>query len=454
MITQNHINSQENTASVDCSIINPGSSLGKSSDGFRLSWRKASRRLLIPVLAALATLIVGQNSVWAEVGISDNEITLGSVLATKGRSKFLGLGMKHGLMASLDNQIVDGKTVRIRFEDDLYETWMAEKKVKKLLDEGVFLMVGNVGTQNATVALPLLEAAGVPAVGFLTGAGVLRSGTGPVLNFRPSVEKEVASVVDSALGGGFRPQDICAYVQNDDVGRSGVKVLQRALIRANGTPQIVLSELASLLYGSSKTQLVKVEGTGTPINHNGPVGVFLRNTRGVTSGYKTLKQWEKRTGYPCKLVVTVGAYGNISRFIKQARSRGESWVISAVSVTGPDSLQSKLQSEKLDYDILMSQVVPMLTSNRQIVQEAKAALGKDFGFISLEGYIVGKMLLKLLQDAPKPLTRDGFLTYARNAKFDLGGVAIDFTRDNHQASTALILSKLTPAGYKVVFWSP
>ncbi len=454
MITQRHRNIHTIHAGVDCSIVNPGRSLGAPIDGPALSWRTVIRRLLVPVLASFVSLIVGQSSAWAEVGVSKSEITLGSVLATKGRSKFLGLGMKRGLMASLDNQVVDGKAVRIRFEDDLYESWMAEKKVKKLLDEGVFLMVGNVGTQNAEVAMPLLEAAGVPAVGFLTGAGVLRSGSGPVLNYRPSVEKEVASVVDSALGSGFRPQDICAYVQNDDVGRSGVKVLQRALIRANGTPKIVLTELEALLDGSSKTQLVKVEGTGTPINGNGPVGVFIRNTRGVASGYKTLKQWEKRTGYPCKLVVTMGAYGNISRFIKSARSQGEQWVISAVSVTGPDSLQSKLKSEKLDYDILMSQVVPMLTSSRQIVQEAKAALGKDFGFISLEGYIVGKMLLKLLQDAPKPLTRDGFLAYARNAKFDLGGVAIDFTRDHHQGSTAIILSKLTSAGYKSVFWSP
>ena len=396
MITQNHKISHEISVSVESFM------LGRDEGNLALSekTKKLAQRLFLSLLAALAIILIGQNRVWAEIGISENEITLGSVLATKGRSKFLGLGMKHGLMASLDNQIVDGKKVRILFENDLYETWMAKQKIEKLLDKGIFLMVGNVGTQNATVALPLLEETGVPAVGFLTGAGVLRSGEGPILNFRPSVEKEVAAVVDSALGGGFRPHEICAYVQNDDVGRAGVKVLQRALIRANGTPRIVLTELQRLLVGSSKTQLVKVEGTGAPINNNGPVGVFLRNTRGVENGYETLKRWEQRTGYACKLVVTVGAYGNISRFIKWARSLGETWVISAVSVTGPGALQDELQSENLDYDVLMSQVVPTLTSNRAIVKEAKAALGEKFGYVSLEGYIVGKMLLRLLKDAP------------------------------------------------------
>lgn len=50
-------------------------------------------------------------------------------------------------------------------------------------------------------------------------------------------------------------------------------------------------------------------------------------------------------------------------------------MISAVSVTGPDQLHSELKEKNMEKDILMSQVVPMLTSSRPVVQGAKKHSG-------------------------------------------------------------------------------
>lgn len=126
----------------------------------------------------------------------------------------------------------------------------------------------------------------------------------------------MGAVVDFALGSGFHPEDVCAYVQNEPVGRAVIVALQEALVRAKRTPPKILEVLGALFMASSINQLVKAERTGTPVNQDGPVGVYIRNSRGVGSGTQALKKWEQGAGYRCKLVVTVGAYGNITRFIK------------------------------------------------------------------------------------------------------------------------------------------
>jgi len=99
-------------------------------------------------------------------------------------------------------------------------------------------------------------------------------------------------------------------------------------------------------------------------------------------------------------------------------------------------------------NIIMTQVVPLPDSNLPIVREARSALGTDFGFVSLEGYIVGKMTLRLLQDTPEPLTPEGFASQARQAHFDLGGLALDFRHSGDQASDLVVVSQLSGSDYR------
>lgn len=384
---------------------------------------------------------------WSVSGITDNEITFGSILPLEGRAEGLGLGMKAGLESSLNGQTVGARKVRILYLNDLYEPVLTPLKVRKLDRKGIFSMIGNVGTPTAAVSLPMLKQRGVPAVGFFTGAGLLRTGDGPVLNYRASYVQETASVIDSAIDAGLKPEQVCSYVQNDAYGKAGLKGVQTALKRARA-PQPVLDGLEALLAKSTPQEIVAKIGAGAPVNQNGPVGVYVRNSREVIPGYLSLKNWEKKTGYQCKLVITVGAYDNIARFVKAGRDRGEAWVVSAVSFTGADKFGAELGRLGVTENIVMSQVVPLLNSNLPIVKKARSALGADFGFVSLEGYIVGKMTLKLLQDTPAPLTRESFVNQARQARFSLDGLDIDFTGNGYQASDLVVVSQLTDSGYR------
>ena len=105
---------------------------------------------------------------------------------------------------------------------------------RKLLEQGVFAVLGNVGTPTAKVSLPVLAEDGAPAVGFFTGAGLLRPGVGEVVNFRASYVQETAAVIRAAIQSGVPASGICAFVQNDAYGMAGVGGIKRALAAEEG----------------------------------------------------------------------------------------------------------------------------------------------------------------------------------------------------------------------------
>ncbi|WP_163830704.1 ABC transporter substrate-binding protein [Spartinivicinus ruber] len=390
---------------------------------------------------SILSLVLGtpNTSVHAEgVGVSADKIKLGSVLALRGRARSLGSGMRDGLEAAFSGVTVKGKTIEVVFENDGYEPDQAIKGTNKLIKENIFLMIGNVGTPTAKVTLPILAKHKVPAVGFFTGAGLLRPGPGPVVNYRASYVQETAAVIKAALTHGLKPTEVCAYVQNDAYGMAGLTGIKLALEKANAGSKLL----------DTLTKIIEMSGNNPPRNNVGPVGVYKRNTREINPGYKSLKSWEQKNNSKCRLVVTVGAYDNISQMVRLAnKTNNENWIFSAVSFTGANVLQKKLVGFGVDERIIMTQVVPLLNSDLPIVQEAKSALGNKFGFVSLEGYIVGKMTVKLFEKMPSPITRENFIKHAKSAKFDLGGVAIDFTKNGYQGSDLVIPSYLTKESY-------
>jgi len=359
----------------------------------------------------------------AESGVYDDRIIVGSVLDLEGRSRALGLGMRAGLEAAFKGQLVKGKRVEIHALNDSYNPELTAKATEKLISEDVFVMIGNVGTPTSKAALPLLAKSGVPAVGFFTGADLLRPGEGNIVNYRASYVQEVQAVISQALSNGVQLNQICAFVQNDAYGMAGVQGIKRAIRNEPGSSAIIQS-LDTIMDK-------KGSGNASPDRNNiGPVGVYERNTLNSKDGYDSLKNWEKSQQTNCRLVVTVGSYAAIGRFAGYAHYKGETWMISAVSFTGADSLASTLHEFGVKSNMIVTQVVPPLDAEMPIVLKAKKELGDNFGYVSLEGYIVGTMFIELLRKIDGPITREGFLSATRNTQLDIGGVGLDFRNDN------------------------
>ncbi len=373
----------------------------------------------------------------AQQGITDRLIRIGGVMDLAGRSRGLGLGMKAGIEAAIRNQRLHGRRLELVTLNDSYTPTKTINATNALVTQGVFVMIGNVGTPTAKVSLPILAQSKVPAVGFFTGAGLLRPGIGDIINYRASYVQETAAVIRAAIDAGVNPAQICAYVQNDAYGMAGVTGIKRALGTLKGT-EIVTKTLDVIL---------QQQGEHPARNGLGPVGVYKRNTSKSREGYQSLKNWEQVSKVPCKIVVTVGTYNAISQFAAYARYKGDNWVISAVSFTGAGNFHKALAGANITDRVIMTQVVPPLDSRLPIVAEARQRLADQFGWVSLEGYIVGKLWLTAMQRIEGRITRAKFLDAVRGRIFDLGGLKLDFSNDN-QGSDLVVLTNLTPDGFK------
>ncbi|MCP5162910.1 MAG: ABC transporter substrate-binding protein [Hahellaceae bacterium] len=359
-------------------------------------------------------------SIAASPGVYSDRIVVGGVMDLEGHSRGLGLGMQEGVRAAFKDVKVQGRRLEFITANDSYTPDLTVKQTQRMIDEGAFVMLGNVGTPTAKVALPILAQNKVPAVGFFTGAGLLRPGEGDVVNFRASYIQETAAVISQGIQAGLEPQEICAYVQNDAYGMAGVEGIRQALRLQSRSRNLV----------KTLDQVLEVYGENPARNGLGPVGVYERNTLTSRAGYESLKHWESQQGARCKLVVTVGTYNAIARFAAYSRSKGEDWLISAVSFTGADVLGETLEQFGVKDRVIVTQVVPDLHANIPLINQARKDLGDRFSYVSLEGYIVGKMFVAMLEKIPGEITRDAFMQVVKNSKFDVGGIVLDFQGDN------------------------
>jgi len=393
-----------------------------------------SRRILACIVLASAFAFARPGL--AQQGVTDRLIRIGGVMDLEGRSRGLGLGMKAGIEAALRNQRVQGRRIEFVTLNDSYTPAKTIEATNSLVTQGVFVMIGNVGTPTAKVSLPILAQAKVPAVGFFTGAGLLRPGVGDIINYRASYVQETAAVIRAAIDAGVSPAQICAYVQNDAYGMAGVIGIKLALGTLPGTE--VLTKTLDVI--------LQQQGENPARNNLGPVGVYQRNTFTSRSGYQSLKNWEQVSKAPCRVVVTVGTYNAIAKFAAYSRYKGDSWIISAVSFTGADNFYRALKDANISDRVIMTQVVPPLESKLPIVAEARRQLGEQFGWVSLEGYIVGKLWLTGMGKIQGRISRSKFVNAILGKRFDLGGLKLDYSNDN-QGSDLVVLTNLSSDGF-------
>lgn len=180
--------------------------------------------------------------------------------------------------------------------------------------------------------------------------------------------------------------------------------------------------------------ILEMQGENPNRNDIGPVGVYQRNTLTSRDGYESLKKWEQKNNVQCRLVVSVGTYNAVGRFVGYSRYKGEEWIVSAVSFTGADNIKNVLTQFGVKDRFIMTQVVPPLSEDLAIIKQAKRALGNEFGYVSLEGYIVGKMFIAILNNIEGEISRENFVRAAKGSQFTLGGMELSFRRGNQGSS--------------------
>ena len=368
------------------------------------------------IALALAVSVFGSAAL-AEDGVSDNKILFGQVAALSGPAQDLGQGMRQGILAAFDEANrhggISGRTLDLKSLDDGYEPEKTVDATQKIIGEDkVFAMIGAVGTPTSKASQPIATAAQVPFIGPFTGAEFLRDPYNRyVVNVRASYFQETEAWIEH-LTKDLGISRIAILYQDDAFGLAGLDGVQRALAKRN------MSLVAS--------------------------GSFKRNTTAVKSALLDIMK-----GQP-EAVVTVGPYKPVAEFVKLAHEVKMDALFVAISFVGSNSLAQELGRDGAG--VIISQVVPFpWDASLPVVAAYQAAIVADDasakpGFVSLEGYLVGRLVVEAIKRVDGEPTREKLLNAIAAAPFDLGGVVLSYGATKNQGSDQVFFTILQADG--------
>src|SRR6266702_3916404 len=196
------------------------------------------RRGLVGALLILAAPV---GSAGADPGVTDKEIVIGSCAALEGPASFLGtqtvLGARAYLNSVNDQGGVHGRKIQLVSRNDGYEPDKTIACVNQLIQQDkVFAMGFFVGTPTGAKVVPMAEAHKVPAIGFFTGAEILRTPVRRhVIHVRASYYDEARAQVDNLVNG-LGMKKIAAFYQEDAFGLAVLEGVKVALKKYDMTP--------------------------------------------------------------------------------------------------------------------------------------------------------------------------------------------------------------------------
>jgi ABC-type branched-subunit amino acid transport system substrate-binding protein len=250
-------------------------------------------------------------------------------------------------------------------------------------------------------------------MGAFTGAGFLRNPKlDNVINVRASYDAETEAWVKH-LTEDLKISKIAIFYQDDAFGRAGLSGFKKAMEKRN--------------------MEITAEAT------------YERNTVAVKSALLALKRAEPEA------VVIVGAYKPVAEFIKLSRKVSFNPVFVNISFVGANALAKELGGE--GKGVIVSQVVPFPgDASLKVVADYQAALKAadpkaEPEFVSLEGYLVGRLAIAALDKAGPDVTREGLLKAIKETgKFDIGGLPMTFSAEKNEGLDRVFMTIIQQDG--------
>jgi len=386
-------------------------------------------------LTAAAVTLVAPLSAAANVsgtvrGVIDREIRFGMAAPFSGSAKELGHEMKIGIEAAfgLVNETggIYGRQLALMGADDGYEPARTADAVRELRDkDGVFGMIGNVGTPTAMVSLPYALEHRMLFFGAFTGANLLRRDPPDryVFNYRASYAEETDAVIRYLMNvRRVAPEQIAVFAQQDSYGDAGFAGVAKA-IRA-----LRLDDAAVLRLN------------------------YRRNTVDVDDAVAQLRARRP----PIKAVVMVATYRAAPKFIEKTRDLYPAMIYTNVSFVGSTALADELMllGPRYASGVIVTQVVPAVDSYATAILKYKSALAKFFpgdtpDYVSLEGFVAARVLVEALRRAGSQLNTEKLVDALEGLRnLDLGlGTPVNYGRTEHQAVHKVWGTELDGSGH-------
>jgi ABC-type branched-subunit amino acid transport system substrate-binding protein len=384
-----------------------------------------------PAVAALSTAPPATNS--TARGITDKEIVFGMAAPFTGSARELGRQMKLGIETAFhavnESGGVNGRQLKLVAFDDGYEPSRTAEAMKQLYDQdGVFGIIGNVGTPTAMVAVPYALEHHMLFFGAFTGAPLLRRDPPDryVFNYRASYAEETDAVVRYLVKiRRLRPEQIAVFAQQDSYGDAGFAGVAKAIRALRGGDEGVVLRLN-----------------------------YKRNTIDVDDAVAQLHVHRKEI----KAIVMVATYRAAAKFIERTRDLYPSMIYTNVSFVDSTALADELMLLGPHYadGVIVTQVVPAIDSYATKILEYKSALGKYFpgerpDYVSLEGYITASLLIEALKRTGSQIDTERLIDELEKLRgIDMGlGTLLNFGPNEHQGSHKVWGTRLDEGGHYI-----
>ncbi len=350
-------------------------------------------------------------------GIFERRVIFGQSAALRGPAKHLGRDMRQGILAAFYevNQAggVHGRELKLETMDDAYQPELALHTTRWLIEKReVFALIGSVGTPTTRAAYPLAHAAGIPFLAPVTGAEFLRDpALDNVINLRASYYQETEEVI-ARLTEDLGVTRIAVLYQDDAYGRDGLEGVRLALGRRG------LEPLGTWNY---QRHLGGVRHAASPIVEVDP-----------------------------EAVVIIGTHEPVAATVKAVR-RDTDAVFMTVSFGSGKGLTRELKKD--GHGVYATQVVPFPEDSAiPIVARYHAALSRldpqaQPGFVSLEGYLAGRLAIFGLDACGRELSRSCFIEGLQSSDFiSFDGFQLNYGYGDNQGSDAVFLTVIDGEG--------
>ncbi|MBP7652373.1 ABC transporter substrate-binding protein [Candidatus Dependentiae bacterium] len=374
------------------------------------------------IYTIITVIILIPQIIFAEVGVTDNEILIGSSLVLEGPAKFLGVQTKIGYETYIkkinEEGGVNGRKIKTIFYNDNYEPTPCAENTKKLIeDDKVFALTSYVGTPTTKIIVPMINQNKIPLIGCFTGAETFRNPLEKyILNIRASYNMECAEIINYFVDK-LKLSKIAVFYQNDAYGLAGLQ----GTIKALKEKKMALCAKAS----------------------------YERNTLDVKEALSALKESQPEA------IIMIGVYAPCAEFIKLAKKEGLKTYFHNVSFVGPDKFLETLGSD--GDGVIVTQVVPLYHTplsdfavNELYLKDLKKYFPEEKPTsVSYEGYLNALILVEGLKRAGKELTREKLIESIESIKpGQLGtGIKISFSDSDHQGSDRVFVTRIEKGKY-------
>jgi branched-chain amino acid transport system substrate-binding protein len=210
----------------------------------------------------------------------------------------------------------------------------------------------------------------------------------------------------------LRPTQIAVFAQQDSYGDAGFAGVAKAI----------------RLLGGDENAILRLN--------------YQRNTVDVDEAVAQLQAYHSNKNRTAiRAVIMVPTYRAAARFIEKTRDLYPSMIYTSVSFVGSTALANelKLLGSKYATGVIVTQVVPAVDGYSSLVLEYKSALAKYFpgeavDYVSLEGYVMARVLIAALQRNGPDLDTEKLVQTLEDLRdYDIGlGTLVTFGRSEHQ----------------------